>query len=239
MGAVSENAQNSYSGVDVLETLEEAANYNRYLAGLVVNRSTSGDRVIDFGAGTGTFAGLIESYGRTVSCIEIDPRLRSKLSSAGYQTYGAVDDLPPAGADVIYSFNVLEHIEDDSKAVQDLFGALKPGGLLILYVPALDMLMSSFDRRVGHLRRYRLPGLKKIVHEAGFDIIDARYADSLGVAAGLAYKLIDNGKGEISGTSVAIYDRVVFPLSRICDTVLHPFFGKNALVVGQKPRSAA
>lgn len=236
-GLLGQDAQEAYTGVDVLETLEEAVNYNRFLARLVSERSHPQDSILDFGAGTGTFAELIRGAGRHVSCVELDRSLRNRLNAQGFPSFESLEDVDSGSLDVVYSFNVLEHIEDDASIVRGFYDVLKPGGTTIIYVPALEFLMSGFDRRVGHLRRYRLGPLKTIVADAGFEIVDAQYVDVLGVPAGLAYKMFEDGSGDLRRSSVAFYDRFAFPFSRMLDRVFQPFLGKNILVVARKPES--
>ena len=50
--------------------------------------------------------------------------------------------------------NVLEHIEDDTKEINEAFQKLNPGGFLIILVPAHNNLYSEFDKAIGHFRRY-------------------------------------------------------------------------------------
>jgi 2-polyprenyl-3-methyl-5-hydroxy-6-metoxy-1,4-benzoquinol methylase len=70
----------------------------------------------------------------------------------------AVAGLPPFDSAVL--INVLEHIDDDDGALRELPATLKPGGRLILRVPALALPYSDFDRKIGHYRRYRMAGLR-------------------------------------------------------------------------------
>ena len=88
---LSEDTQRAYSGVDILETLREAANYNRFLACLVGERSQPEDLIVDFGAGTGTFAKLIQAADRQVVCVEVDPTLRHRLNDCGLLAYRLLD----------------------------------------------------------------------------------------------------------------------------------------------------
>lgn len=230
-----QNEQKAYTGVDVLETLEDAVNYNRFLTRLVSERSNPQHAILDFGAGTGTFAELIRDADRHVSCVEVDSKLRGGLSALGFQAYESIEEVGPDSLDVVYSFNVLEHIHDDESIIQQFYRALKPGGLVIVYVPAFEFLTSSFDKRVGHLRRYRRGPLRSMLANVGFEIDESRYVDCLGVAAGLIYKIIDDGSGQLSRCSVAIYDRFAFPVSRVLDHVFQNVLGKNVLIVGRKP----
>jgi SAM-dependent methyltransferase len=77
--------------------------------------------------------------------------------------------------DVIGAFDVLEHIEDDIRALKEINVALKSGGLLILTVPAYKFLWSYFDRRSRHQRRYSKSELIAKLEQAGFAIRKVSY----------------------------------------------------------------
>jgi SAM-dependent methyltransferase len=223
--------------VDNLEAMDEAVNYRRHLVrevAAVAGQPRAEMGLLDFGAGIGTYAIDLRDAGYSVSCIEIDAGLRERLTARGFDAHGhpreVADPVP-----VAYTFNVLEHIEDDRAALRELRQAIQPGGSLIVYVPAFPMLYTSMDRKVGHFRRYRRRDLIDTVVDAGFDVESCRYADSLGFAATLAYRLIGSKEGDITGRSVRIYDRYVFPISSALDPVTRRLFGKNLLLVARRP----
>lgn len=115
-----------------------------------------------------------------------------------------------------------------------LHSKLKPGGKLFIYVPAFQLLSSAMDKKVGHCRRYGRAELTDKVKEAGFRIIDSRYADSLGFLASLVYKWQGNDSGDINRGALKVYDRFVFPLSRAIDVFASSFVGKNLTLVAEK-----
>lgn len=78
--------------------------------------------------------------------------------------------LPNASVDAVVFLNVLEHIEDDAAALHQIQRILKPGGVLVLEVPAGPSLYDVYDKTLMHYRRYSLSGLSEIVQEAGFRI---------------------------------------------------------------------
>jgi 2-polyprenyl-3-methyl-5-hydroxy-6-metoxy-1,4-benzoquinol methylase len=223
-----------YSGVENLEAMKEAQNYNRFLLNLV-RRYLVGNEILDFGAGTGTFAMPLQTTGVTVACVEPDSRLRSHLSSAGLTTHADIAAVAANSIDCSYSMNVLEHVEDDRAALAAIYEKIRPGGRIIIYVPAFDVLYSKMDELVGHYRRYRRKDLVAKMTAANFQIDTATYVDSLGFFSALVYRWLGNNTGVISAGSVKIYDRVVFPLSRILDRIVLGSFGKNLLVVGTRP----
>ena len=223
-----------YSGVENLEAMKQARNYNRFLLDLV-KRNLVGHDVLDFGAGTGTFALPLKSAGISVACVEPDGGLRSSLSSSGLAAYPDISDIPLKSLDCTYSMNVLEHIEDDRAALEAIHERIRPEGRIIIYVPAFNILYSKMDELVGHRRRYRRKDLVAKIEDAGFQVDTATYVDSLGFFLALVYRWIGNDSGVISSGSVKMYDRILFPLSRILDRLLFGSFGKNLLVVGTRP----
>lgn len=72
--------------------------------------------------------------------------------------------------DNIGLFDVLEHVENDSELLANIYNCLKPKGLLIITVPALPVLYSKFDKEVGHFRRYKLNSLSKKLENVGFQV---------------------------------------------------------------------
>ena len=209
-----------------LEVMEEAERYNRFLLDLVLPLAR-GKRVLDFGAGSGTFARHLIAVGVDVTCVEPDPQL---LKDARRDTAGLAD----RSFDLVYSFNVLEHIPDDLAALAELRRVLKPGGRLVLYVPAFMVLYSAMDRRVGHLRRYRRKPLAELVIQAGLVVDEASYADSLGFLAALAFRAVGPASGTLSPRSVRLYDRCIFPLSRVLDRAFGRVAGKNIVLYAHR-----
>ena len=224
----------SYSGTDNLEVMAEAENYNAYLARLVKKQIVGAARVIDFGAGIGTFAQPIHAAGLDIIGVEPDSGQRQRLLEKGIPCVSDIAEVEDGWADAIYSVNVLEHIDDDRAILRALHAKLKPGGNLFIYVPAFQLLYSAMDKKVGHVRRYGRAELMDKVKEAGFQVIDSRYADSLGFLASLVYKWHGDDSGDINRGALKAYDRFVFPLSRAIDVLTSSFFGKNLSLVAKK-----
>ena len=72
-----------YTGTDNLEIMAEAVNYNRFLNRLILNHAKKGDRILDFGAGIGTFASAISDRGFKVDCVEVDIEQASYTNTIG------------------------------------------------------------------------------------------------------------------------------------------------------------
>lgn len=225
-----------YPGTENLAVMAHAVNYNRFLLQLVLRHAPKNQRMIDFGAGIGTFAKQLIQEGQSILAIEPDPDQRAMIEREGIEAVAHLETLPDGQADYIYTLNVLEHIEDDQAAIHTCFAKLKQGGRLFIYVPAFPSLFSSMDAKVGHFRRYLKHDLRQQVAQAGFAVEACRYADSLGYFATLLFKWLDQrNDGSFSVWQVLIYDRLFFPLSRLLDCICSPFFGKNLLVIARKP----
>lgn len=227
-----------YRGRDNLAVISAAFNYNRLLLQWI--REVVGDHknVIDFGAGAGAFAVPLHREGCDPLCVEQDPYFRQLLESCGLRVVSGLDGVVDESADVIYAFDVLEHIESDVEMLAVWYRKLKAGGKLLVYVPAFQLLFSGMDRKIGHYRRYRRRKLCAKLEDAGFVVEHSEYVDSLGFAAVLLYKLFGSRAGDISWTPVKLYDRCVFPVSRVCDRVLGHCIGKSVLVRGYKAAEA-
>lgn len=220
-----------YSGTDNLEIMSEAVNYNRFLKELVLQHATHGDRILDFGAGIGTFASRVVQEGFDVSCLEVDEAQARTIVQQGLELVTSLADIGDEAYDYVYTLNVLEHIEDDAQALRDLFRVVKPGGKVLVYVPAMQILFSSMDRKVGHFRRYTKSSLVQVATGAGFTVAKCRYADSLGFPATLIYKWFGRDNGELSKAPLILYDRIAFPLSRLLDVLCGFLLGKNVYAV--------
>lgn len=225
----------AYPGSATLEVMSEARNYNQFLLSWLEGAIQAGDRVLDFGAGTGTFALPLLQRGVDLICLEPDAGLGARLRRSGVRTIGELDEVSDSSIDLIYTLNVLEHIDDDRAAVATLARKLRPGGRILIYVPAFQILYSPFDRKIGHRRRYRRGALMRLAGEAGLAVRKAEYVDSLGFGAALAYRVVGSATGELDPASVRFFDRWLFPLSRALDRVLWPWLGKNVRLIAERP----
>ena len=135
--------------------------------------------------------------------------------------------------DTIIMINVLEHIEDDSAAVAALREGLKPGGRLVVYVPAFMLLYSKFDREIGHYRRYRREPLRRLLESQGLRVVDARYVNAVGALGWFVYCRMLGRKSSDQLTTSAC-DRVVVPAVRGIERRYPPPFGLSILAVGER-----
>jgi SAM-dependent methyltransferase len=79
--------------------------------------------------------------------------------------------LPDASFDAVVLLNVLEHIDDDVQALRQIFRLLKPGGFVVLEVPAGPHLYDNYDKALMHFRRYSMSGLVANLERTGFSVV--------------------------------------------------------------------
>ena len=199
----------------------------------MIRESTGSKDLIDFGAGTGTFAKRLREDGCRVLCIEPDFSQRERLIEAGFEAFPDIHVLRDESLPFVFSLNVFEHIQDDHRAVEQIYQKLAPGGALLLYVPAFHCLWSTLDDKVCHYRRYTKKTLRMLVRPR-FSIEKLQYADSLGFIAALTFRLLRRDSATLTAESIAWYDKWIFPPSRVLDVLFHRFLGKNVFVICRK-----
>ncbi|MEA3444224.1 MAG: class I SAM-dependent methyltransferase [Bacteroidota bacterium] len=92
--------------------------------------------------------------------------------------------------DVVLLFDVLEHIDDDLKFLRATAKHLKPGGLLIINVPAHRLLYSVYDKQIGHVKRYGTKDMDELILKAGLKIESSQFWGLLLVPVLILRKLI-------------------------------------------------
>ena len=225
----------TYSGHENLLAMQHAKNYNAYLSDVIRKYGHGYLNIVDFGAGVGALAEQSKNWAGRLICVEPDQKQLDILRASGFETVPDIASLPDSSVDYVYSVNVFEHIENDIGALQDISRVLRPDGRLLIYVPALQWLFTSMDKRVGHVRRYSRGELNTKLANAGYRITHSSYVDSLGVLATLAYKwFADKQEGKIDIGMLKVYDRFVFPVSLALDALMSKLAGKNLLVVCEK-----
>jgi len=231
-------AESHYHGHD-LEALSDLPNYHAWI--LEGFGPYLGGRTVEIGAGVGTIARKIAPLVGSLEVVEpadnLQALLAEVLAGSGIAIHhGSLEQwlaaAEPASRDSIVMVNVLEHVADDRGALTALRRALRPGGHLLLFVPALPGLFSPMDEVLGHHRRYTLAELTAKVVEAGFTVRTSGYRDLLGVAAWWLIHRVMGNTG-FNRSAARFYDRVGVPLTRGIERRLGAPVGKNILLVAR------
>jgi SAM-dependent methyltransferase len=223
---------------EVLEGLATAVNHRRWFVELALDYL--GDNPIEIGSGLGDYALEWAPHFTRFTATEADPdRLVSlKERLTGHSNIDVRQMLLPSEETNNYSaavsYNVLEHIEDHVGALRSMARLVRPGGAIVLIVPAFPFAMSPVDVATGHVRRYTRRSMAEALHAAGLCIERLHSANALGLigyyAATSVFRLTPS-----EGPMVKFYDRFVLPLTKGAERLVRPPFGQSVFAVGRVP----
>ena len=131
----------------------------------IARQQAPGTSILNAGAASGVSSKWMSALGSVVS-LENEPLFVARLREQQMDTIEAsVDDIPLSDNifEVVCAFDVIEHVKDDRKAVEELIRVCKPGGLVLLAVPAFNSIRGNHDIVNGHYRRYTLSRLKALL----------------------------------------------------------------------------
>jgi SAM-dependent methyltransferase len=220
--------------------MASATNYN----GWIVDQFSPfiGSTVMEIGIGHGNFAALVMKHARRYVGVDIDPKLVEQAKSANPQhRYIVADVTAPSlavetsgmGIDTILACNVLEHVQEDAKAVRQLLASLPKGGHLLIFVPAFEALLNGMDRLAGHHRRYTRKSLAAIIPSETGEIVRMAYVNPIG---GLGWWVSGRLNPDIHeldqiNGQIALFDRYIFPVSRLLSPLFSRIFGQSLVCV--------
>lgn len=230
-----------------LEAMQLAVNYHRWIFQSM--RPLLGESLVEVGAGRGSFSELLLEHQPRTLCLvepsetmyaELCEQLKHARGTCEVETYNATfrevaDEIRSTHSpDSILYINVLEHIADDEAELALMHGALARGGRIFIFVPALSWLYGSFDREVGHVRRYAKSELESKVTRAGFKILKSVYFDFAGVLPWfIKYRVLKSEAME--PLTVKLYDTYVVGITKAIESVVRPPLGKNIVLIAEKP----
>ncbi|HEY0412041.1 MAG TPA: class I SAM-dependent methyltransferase [Allosphingosinicella sp.] len=154
-------------------------------------------RILEIGCGTGPNLDMLRGFGR-LDAVEIDPAARAVASARlGRPVYDAplphLAGVEDRAYDLVCILDVLEHVDADREALVSIAGKLRPGGRILIAVPAHPWMWSAHDRVNHHKRRYTKRTLRAVVKAAGLKLHLITYFNSLlfplAVTARLAERL--------------------------------------------------
>ncbi len=230
---------------EMLDSLSGADNYLHLILALL--RPHLHGPILEVGAGHGDLTAAFAELGR-VHATDISDRclsrLRERFADDARVTVGGLDVTRPVADQststslVSGSFgsavlvNVLEHLPDDVAALCCLGDLVRPGGNVVIFVPAFEALYGRFDRLIGHYRRYRKSSLDAAFTSAGLDTVELRYVNLPGwftwLLAVRMMRIVPS-----SGLLVTAYDRLVIPTVSAVETRVPMPFGQSLVGIAR------
>jgi SAM-dependent methyltransferase len=199
---------------------------NRYLG----TGATNARQILDVGCGTGTMLTHLARFGHARG-VDMD------LEAVGYCHDRGLQDVTQSGAgslpfdkdsfDLVTALDVVEHIDDDLGALREMRRVLKPGGLLLLTVPAYRFLWGRQDDINLHKRRYTARDLRNRLQAAGFDVQRLTYMNSILFPAIAAIRLVRHVLPE----PPKLESDFAFPAPQPLNVVLSAIFGSERYVL--------
>jgi glycosyltransferase involved in cell wall biosynthesis len=237
-----DDEENERAGYRILRRMQKVSRYNRWMWTQL--ESHVGRRVLEVGAGVGNMTRFLVKRDRVIAT-DVDAKYLQVLHHL-FDAYPHITvrrfDLnggpPPASGeriDTILCLNVLEHIEDDDRALRAFNDVLEPGGRLVLLVPALRRLYGSLDRALDHYRRYEQEEVRDKLVGAGFEIEKWWFFNLLGVAGWYLNSRVFR-RTTFPPVQLTLYDWLV-PLFRLESRFRLPL-GMSLITVARKPASS-
>lgn len=224
-----------------------AANYHRWVLQLL--RPHLRGQGLEIGFGYGQYTKELAASLERLVAVDCDPELWEKKPPLPANVdFVLADLLDPgypakvgAGAfDSVICLNVLEHIEQDGQALRNIWACLRPGGCLLLLVPAHPALFGPMDSLAGHWRRYTRPVLKERLRETGFVPQELYYLNPLGALGWWVNAKIMRPRtlsDPAVNRQILWFDRYIQPVSQFLSTFTRTFFGQSLWALARKPES--
>lgn len=224
-------------GVETLKRMERVSFYNKWLIKSV--EKYLGGAILEIGCGIGNMTELLVGYGE-VTATDIDKyyiaRTKKRLKKKARVGFGDIE----AGEfffgnekfDVLINFNVLEHIDNDQKAINNMVSKLKKGGKLVIITPAHMALFGSLDKNLGHYRRYRKAEIGRKFERAGLKVIESRYLNWFGAVGWFVNSRILRRK-LLPSSQLGLFNLISRPFLFLERFASAPF-GLSVLIVGEK-----
>ena len=207
-------------------------------------------QILDIGCGTGAMLDELKPFGTVVGA-DFSPEALQFCVTRGAPAELARADvrrLPFAdGAfDVVTAMDIIEHIDDDKAAASEIFRVLKPGGRLLVTVPAFSSLWSEHDEALHHFRRYTTPRLQDLFQRVGLHVQKISYTVTALFLPIWAYRQLSNMLPKQRGSEkkanlihfTGPVNQALLSLSqwetRLVQTVRLPF-GVSVVCVAEKP----
>jgi len=230
-----------FEGEENLRAIAEADKFNEWMYQQVVPHCTG--KILEIGSGIGNISYFFDRDGMDIDLSDIREQYRSYLKKS-FEKRAVLDmDIVADGFvemhgdklgtyDAVFALNVVEHIKDDKLAIENMIKLLKPGGKIIILVPAYQWLYNGFDVALEHFKRYTKSRLLGIFPTTGAKLIRSWYFNFAGI---FGWFLVGSlmKKKLIPESNMKLYN-VLTPIFKIADKVVLNKMGLSVIAVYQK-----
>lgn len=204
-------------------------------------------KILNIGCGTGGTLSTLEKFG-VVENVDVSDDAIAFMKQAGYKVKKVAGiELPykAASFDLVGAFDVLEHIDDDVAALKEWNRILRPGGSVVMTVPAHQWLWGEHDVSLHHFRRHTRSGVKSKAVEAGLIPVKASYAIAFSLPLVVGFRWLNKllGRktdGETSYVNVPNWVNTLFTKFLILEAHLHKYIslpvGTSVVAVFERPK---
>jgi SAM-dependent methyltransferase len=195
--------------------------------------SAEGRRILDVGCGTGTMLSYLADYGKAQG-VDIDEEAIGYCRERGLTDVrlGSAETLPfeDGSFDLVTALDVVEHLDDDLAALREFRRVLRPGGTLLVTVPAHPFLWGDQDEVNLHKRRYLAPQLRDRLAGAGFEVLRVTYINAFMFPPIAAVRMLRRLEHRLRPRTAAQSD-FRYPAPRPVNFLLGWIFGIEAPIV--------
>lgn len=231
-----------------LDSLSTIKNYYSWI--LQEFQPFLGKRMLEVGAGIGTFTNFILSVKEVEKIFLLEPsrELMEHLKDTfkdndkiEFVSSQAEDICPERiremNIDTVVFVNVLEHIENDADVLRKFSAGLKPGSRILTFSPAFKLLYAHMDDTAGHYRRYTKKEIRQKLESSGLEVIYLRYFNILGFFSWFLFAKLLRAN-DFSKRGLKLYDSLI-PFLQKMERSIPPPFGQSVIAIGEVKRKNA
>lgn len=237
-------SQEEAVGLTTLQHLSETKQLNQWMFDTILPYTRGS--VMEIGSGIGNISSQFVNAGISITLSDYDEEycrmLHEKfdkeslvkgihqvdLAHPYFET--AYSDLT-GRFDTVFALNVVEHIADDKRAIENARSLLAPGGRLIILVPAYEALYNGLDRCLEHYRRYDRKTIRQLLTNH-FKVMKVWYFNLAGIF-GWFFSGTILGKKTLPGGQLRLYNKFV-PLFRVADAMIFHKVGLSVIAVAER-----
>jgi 2-polyprenyl-3-methyl-5-hydroxy-6-metoxy-1,4-benzoquinol methylase len=232
-------------GEDTLKTIALANHLNKWIYDSI--KPYCKGKILEIGSGVGNIseyflkdkASILLTDIREGYCGSLREKFKDNSTLQGVERMNLIDeDFDKkfekyfGSFDSVFALNVVEHIFDDQLALANSYKLLKPGGHLVILVPAYQWLFNNFDVQLEHYRRYTRKRLESLFVSCNFSIYRSRYFNAAGIAGWFVSGKLQHHK-IIPAGQIRLFNSLV-SLFKLFDKLIFNSFGLSVITIGKK-----